>query len=231
MAFMRFLDALNGLQNHLGMRAPALAALPLVVCLLAGPGLAQSSERPTIYKWVDENGIPHYTTERSRIPREVRGMIRDPHKERPAEPVAPAAPPPEADPWAAISPPPPPEPDPWATFDRDPSSVWAVSDAEPDSVLEDTFDVDDYASDTPGRDPHLQAAVRELDTQIATLEVKIRRDEDRLKDWLDDPNIPADDVADDPEFREIAARLPEWHEEMRELLEKRQSYEAGASTP
>ena len=224
---MRFLDAPNRLQNHLGMRARALAALPLVVCLVAGPGFAQSSERPTIYKWVDENGIPHYTTDRGRIPRSVRGMIRDPRKQRPSEPVAPAAAPVEEDPWAAISPPPPTEPDPWATFDSDPSSVWAVTNADPQKAPEQTLDPDDYAGKT--QDPQTQAALQQLDAQIAALEVKIRKDEDRLKDWLDDPDIAADDVADDPEFREIANRLPEMHVEMRELLEKRQSVEAGTS--
>lgn len=30
---------------------------------------------PTIYKWVDENGIAHYTTDRERIPSEIRDRV------------------------------------------------------------------------------------------------------------------------------------------------------------
>ena len=59
------------------MRRPAACAA-LSIWLLGLPALAaEETERPTIYKWVDENGIAHYTTDKKRIPKNLRNRIRD----------------------------------------------------------------------------------------------------------------------------------------------------------
>ena len=67
--------------RRLSSRSSALVVT--LAGLLAGPpaALARAEEpeaaaAPTIYKWVDANGIAHYTTELSRVPRSVRGSVR-----------------------------------------------------------------------------------------------------------------------------------------------------------
>jgi hypothetical protein len=61
------------------------------------------AEPPTIYKWIDENGIAHYTTDRGRIPKEVRTRVerapdvaappREPHRQDVLRDAIPATPP------------------------------------------------------------------------------------------------------------------------------------------
>lgn len=53
-------------------RVAAALCAPLVAALLAGSALA---EAPTIYKWIDSNGVAHYTTDKSRIPSEIRTRV------------------------------------------------------------------------------------------------------------------------------------------------------------
>ena len=40
-----------------------------------GKAATDPAPAPTIYKWIDENGVAHYTTDRDQIPREVRNRI------------------------------------------------------------------------------------------------------------------------------------------------------------
>jgi len=63
-------------------RAFARALPSLVALLLAAPlGCASEEgppgEPPTLYKWVDRNGVAHYTTDPDRIPSNLRHRIRD----------------------------------------------------------------------------------------------------------------------------------------------------------
>jgi chaperonin cofactor prefoldin len=78
--------------------AAAALAIPL---LCAGASHAAEDEpgRPTIYKWVDENGIAHYTTDRKRVPKNLRNKIRDVDEMR-AEQTGPPPPPPAPTPPA-----------------------------------------------------------------------------------------------------------------------------------
>jgi len=52
-------------------------ALAACVALFAASLASRSAfaEPPTIYKWIDENGIAHYTTDKSRIPSDVRTRV------------------------------------------------------------------------------------------------------------------------------------------------------------
>jgi hypothetical protein len=63
--------------------------LALALCTAAAPALAESdSAPPTIYRWVDENGIAHYTTDLERVPEELRDQ---PLRRETVSPQAPAA--------------------------------------------------------------------------------------------------------------------------------------------
>lgn len=73
----------------------AAAAALLGMGLLAWSGAAEGG----VYKWVDENGITHYTVDRAAIPQHLRSPL-DPTGLRTAvpPPAAPVALPPDVDP-------------------------------------------------------------------------------------------------------------------------------------
>jgi len=49
-----------------------LLATTIAFCAIT---VGAQAESPTIYKWVDENGIAHYTTDRDRIPSAIRDRV------------------------------------------------------------------------------------------------------------------------------------------------------------
>lgn len=91
--------------------AAAALAIPLL-CAGASHAAEEEPERPTIYKWVDENGIAHYTTDRKRVPKNLRNKIRDVDEMRAEQAIPPPPPPtpapaPPATGVAGATPPPP----------------------------------------------------------------------------------------------------------------------------
>ena len=61
-----------------------LGAAPAIWATASGAAESEESEgeaatdpapAPTIYKWIDEHGVAHYTTDRGQIPREVRNKV------------------------------------------------------------------------------------------------------------------------------------------------------------
>jgi hypothetical protein len=175
-------------------RLPWLLA-PALALALGGLARAAGDEapaRPPIYKWVDANGIAHYTTDPERIPAELRGLVR----ERREDAGAPDAPESAADAWAV----------------RDAAPA-PVETAPPEAV------------GAPGSEApraHAAADARELEGRIAALEEEIARDEERIKAWVSDPAVDPVTLADDPEFRELAARLPRLQADLRSLREQKQ---------
>lgn len=77
----------------MSFRFVPLAAGLAVVWLLAFGTAAWAGDEPaaepTIYKWVDESGVAHYTTDRDRIPREIRTRVERVEPTRPAATAAP----------------------------------------------------------------------------------------------------------------------------------------------
>ncbi len=72
------LDAVDPLsKNRVMLRATRRFApvLPFLVALAAPAGAEGEAPEVVIYKWVDENGIAHYTTDRERIPSSLRDRI------------------------------------------------------------------------------------------------------------------------------------------------------------
>jgi hypothetical protein len=171
--------------RSLPRRLPCLLALVLVLPGFASAAADDAPARTPIYKWVDANGIAHYTTDPDRIPAEVRGLadeLREREDARAADAPARATQSPAAD-------------------------AWAVRDAAPAPV--------DAA-------PPEAAGAPELDGRIAALEEEIARDEERIKAWVSDPAVDPGTLADDPEFRELAARLPRLQADLRSLREQKQ---------
>jgi hypothetical protein len=182
-------------------RLPPLLALAFAVMTgsPATPEDAPAPTRPTIYKWVDTNGIAHYTADPDRIPDEVRGLAHE--LREPAEPGGAEAP--------ALATEPPADADGWATRDASPP---AVDTAPPEGAGAPD------AGARPGAGPPDD---RELAGRIAALEEEIARDEERIKAWVSDPAVDPVTLADDPEFRELAARLPRLQADLRSLQERK----------
>jgi hypothetical protein len=198
--------------GHLPVRAWAVASLVLFVT--AGPATSQEqTTRPVIYKWVDINGIAHYTTDPDDIPDELRDRLAELRRQRPAKPVEDPEPAPvdPDDPWAEV-------------ILEEPGDLWVVQDS-PGS--EDGIGTDDLFAESPTSDPAEQrrrmAEQQALDLQIHDLQAQISVDEELLKTWIANPDVDPVNAADDPDFREVALRLPRLHSDLAELEEKRQA--------
>jgi len=180
-------------------RLPPLLALAFAV-VTGAPATSEDAPapaRPTIYKWVDTNGIAHYTADPERIPDEVRGLaheLREPAAPRGGAPAL--ATDAEADAWAL----------------RDASTPPVETAPQQGAGAPD-------ADARPGTRPAPDAGERA--GRIAALEQEIARDEERIKAWVSDPAVDPVTLADDPEFRELAARLPRLQADLRSLQERK----------
>lgn len=191
----------------------AIAALALAAGPLAGVrahAAEEPGETPRIYRWIDENGVAHYTTDRSRIPDALRGRVPRAPREAPARPTP-------REVGEQPTPAPPRDVEAWATRDRRgvvPDDAWSEG-APADTYVESP-------AQTQARRAEARARIEELEEQIAALEAEVEADEDALKDLISDPESGGPLArSGDPEFRAIAQRLPQRLAELRALREER----------
>ncbi len=166
----------------------------------APAGEVIGGEAPIIYRWVDEDGIAHYTTERERVPANVRSLaVPAPAPEQPQS-----------------------TPHPWASENAAPIPDAPAAGGAPTRVAPAA-----RAAVTPGPAPRALETQRDaLDTKIAELEHKIAQDETALVDMIEAPDADAAAALPDrPEFREIAGRLPRLQAALRSLREQRAELE------
>ncbi len=175
-----------------------LLAAALAVVAATPPCLSAASEgdpAPRIFKWVDEHGIAHYTTDESRIPRSVRRRLRSlPEVATPA----PASPAPEPD---LIGPRPetPEHPEAWVTRNAPPRPTEEEQEAAADAEL--------------------AARLSEVDAQIAGLEGEIADREEQILALL--AAAQGDTLREDPAFRALAEELPALQADLEALRERR----------
>jgi len=187
-----------------------LAAACLAACGLsfasATASFSQDAEEtgPQIYRWIDENGIAHYTTELDRIPSALRGRAGTLGGEKTSAPRSGSS-------------------DLWVSQDR------GVSRQEQDEWFDEGGTVVEGRVEPP-LDPAAQAAVQEeqavaqfdLDLRIAELQQVIQADEEALKTMISDPESGGPLASgDNLEFRTIAMRLPGRLQELKALREQR----------
>jgi hypothetical protein len=249
--------------------AVALALLLSVPAALA--------ERAVVYRWLDESGVAHYTTQQGRIPREFRDSAQEvgqgpavappslvrtpPPAATPNAPDAPAAAPPPV----AAPPPAGPRVMPQGEFEEPPLGsrssapaattstastppVPAPPSAAPPAPVPPADPAPaqghDVAAPPPGfirgapgpasasaapSGPRASAApVLEpmddaaLDDRIAALEDEVGRDQAALQNILSQPReSDGPRVADRPDFREIAQRLPKLQADLKAMREQR----------
>jgi hypothetical protein len=91
------------------------AGLAVALALLLASDVSAADERPTVYRWLDESGVAHYTTQPGRIPSEFRDGAQEVGRPAPtsapsesvgatAPPTSNVTPPPEPPPVAAPPP-------------------------------------------------------------------------------------------------------------------------------
>jgi hypothetical protein len=194
--------------------------LALALLALGSPGPARAEDDaapPRIYRWVDENGIAHYTTDPDRIPRSLRrryDLPAEPLRNEPLDARAPA-PPPVATPAAG--------PDAWASQEKTAAPVPARPSAAP--APEAGVEWSEGASTDVAAGPVDGSSgerLSQIELRIAELSASIAADEDALSGWIGDPAAgDAITLADKPEFREIAQRLPKRIQELEALQRER----------
>ena len=173
--------------------------------LWAAPGLAQEepvSVAPRIYRWIDENGIVHYTTERQRIPSSLRNRV--------SQPDAPNSNPASSERWVSQD-----------RRGRTSGDIWAEGD-------DDDAELDPFEAGKPNANlsaeeiAALQIERDNLDFRIAELEADISADEEAIKLIISNPDSGGPLVSGaTPQFREIAERLPQRLTELRTLRTER----------
>ena len=198
--------------------------LALALIALGWPGFARAAEEtapPRIYRWVDENGIAHYTTDPDRIPKSLRrryGLPAEPLRNEPLDAHAPAqVPAPGPAPTPAVG------PDAWASQEKTAAPPLPLPSAAPapEAGVEwrEGAPADVAAGPAGGGSGE---RLSQIELRIAELSAAIAADEDALSGWIGDPAAgDAITLGDKPEFREIAQRLPKRIQELEALQRER----------
>jgi hypothetical protein len=232
------------------MRAPRIAlSLCLALALGAAPtigisaaGAAESGESegaedqaaadespaPTIYKWIDEHGVAHYTTDRDRIPRGLRnrvGKLPPPDAALKRTPVEASAPPTPTRPVPSFD-----AGEDWAVRDRSferPRDAW--DEGDPYGNLPRPVSGEDDVFVSQAELEARRQRLEEIDERIASLQTDIAASEEALKALLVVPVLEGGGplaMADDPTFREAADRLPKLLSDLRALEDERAQLQA-----
>ena len=207
----------RGASRRLARMRSLFLAVALAVVGLASLAIAEDAPAPPrIYRWIDENGIAHYTTDPDQIPKSLLrrfGLPAQPLAREPLDPRAPAS----LTPSAPARP-----PDAWAGEEM--RAAPAVEAGAPPEAPAD------WPNETVPGAPVAQAAAEsappdrlaQLELRIAELSASIAADEDALSAFIGEPT-PDDavEIADQPAFREIAGRLPKRLQELEALRAER----------
>jgi hypothetical protein len=188
---------------------PLLLGIALLV--FASSARAEENAPPRIYRWVDENGIAHYTTDPDRIPASLRrryGLPAEPLRREPLDARAPAPAPAEGQPEA------------WAAQEKGEAPVAAQPappGASPGGEWREGAPADVAAGPAAADD-----RLAQIELRIAELSASIAADEDALSAWIGDPDAGDPiELGAKPEFREIAQRLPRRIQELEALQRER----------
>lgn len=210
---------------------PPLPAL-LLLALFSAPAATRAAEEgeapapPRIYRWVDANGVAHYTTDEERIPPSLRrrfGLPTQPLERKPVDARAPGAEtpaPPPAEPSAGV--------DAWASQERGAAPAPAPAGAAPAAPPADEWADGEAALPAVSANAASSAdRLAQVELRIAELSAAIAADEDALSAWIGDPQGgDAVELGQKPEFREIASRLPKRIQELEALRRERDALES-----
>jgi hypothetical protein len=204
----------------------------LLLLLALALALAPSPASSEVFRWVDELGVTHYTTDRSTIPRRFRGDAQAivaspapranrapsaatpprplPSESLPSEPLPSEPPPSAALPGASLpsaSEMPPPELAPPTPSAAIPAELPATEMTVPTQTPVDPGPIATPA--IPPEDPRA--------AEVAELEERIAADRERLRQIISTKRWDSAELASDPSIREIADRLPRLQAELAAL--------------
>ena len=204
------------------MRSLVLA-VALAAAALPGPAAAADEPAPPrIYRWVDENGIAHYTTDAEQIPKSLRrrfGLPAEPLTREPLDARAPSS---------VVPPAPGRGPDAWAAQEKSATPPVEAGPLEGSSDTRVGAALDVSPSGAAGADPSDRLA--QLELRIAELSAAIAADEDTLSAFIGEPDLgDSVELADRPEFRDIAGRLPKRLQELEALRSERDALRSGTT--
>jgi hypothetical protein len=178
---------------------------------------------PPIYRWVDENGVAHYTTDEDQIPASLRRRFGLPTQPLAREPLDASAPPAEPDAPLESSA----AEDAWAAQERGTPPVPAAAPDAPAGVSAPASEDGDAPLPDVAANAGDGSRLEQIELRIAELSAAIAADEDALSAWIGDPNgADAIEVGEKPEFREIAKRLPKRIQELEALRSERDALES-----
>jgi hypothetical protein len=190
-----------------------LLLLGIALLAFAGPALAEEEASPRIYRWVDENGIAHYTTDPDRIPASLRrryGLPAEPLRSAPLDAHAPAS----AQPAPAA-------PEAWAGQEKGDAPP-APTPAERTAGAEEGMGEPSASATADVAAGPAADRLSQIELRIAELSASIAADEDALSAWIGDPTAGDPiELGAKPEFREIAQRLPIRIQELEALQRER----------
>ena len=222
--------------------AVAIGVVPPLWISAAGAAEAAESEAgadespaPTIYKWIDEHGIAHYTTDYDRIPRELRnraGRLGPPDAAMRRKRVEPDAPATQTSPSPAAD-----DAERWAVRDSPvdrPGDAWDEGDpygaiAAPLVGEEEAVPGEEDGFVSESEMEERRQRLEDIDARIASLETDIAASEEALAALIAIPVAEGGGplaMADDPTFREVADRLPKLLDDLRALEDERAQLEA-----
>jgi hypothetical protein len=208
-----------------------LLALGLAVAGARADEASEPAPKPRIYRWVDANGVAHYTTEEDRIPPSLRrrfGLPTQPLERKPIDARAPgaaeeAAPAPE--PAAGL--------DAWASEERGTEPVAAPEGAAAPESAAPPAAAPEWSDDDASLPPVAASAtgdverLAQVELRMAELSAAIAADEDALSAWIGDrQGGDPIELGGRPEFREIATRLPKRIQELEALRRERDALES-----
>jgi len=209
-----------------------------------GEAATDQAPAPTIYKWIDENGVAHYTTDRDQIPGELRnrvGKLGPPDAALKRTPVEASAPPittrpvPDFDDGEQRPVPTRPVPvfddgEQWAVRDRSferPRDAWDEGDPYGSMPVPELGEDEVFVNGAELEERRQR--LEDIDEAIASLQTDIAASEETLKALLVIPVLEGGGplaMADDPTFREVADRLPKLLSDLRALEDERAEIEA-----
>ena len=179
-------------------------ALRLLLALALG--LAPALANADVYRWVDELGATHYTTDRDTVPRRYRGDAqaigaKPAARSTPRVTPSPAAAPASTEFPSVAAPTPVPVPT--------PASAPTTEVTMPAATAAPVFPGPPTTPAIPPEDPRA--------AEVANLEAQIASDRERLRQIISTKRWESAELASDPNIREIAERLPRLQAELAAL--------------
>ena len=207
--------------------AIALSLAPFTTLARAAESEDASATTPVIYKWIDENGIAHYTTDRERIPSAIRDRVESRGEVAAKSPEAAAQ---------AVH----------EDLMRDAVRKQAAT-GTPTAPIPAPSAGATAASEVPAPNPNAapvapapvapvapeeQAQLDELDQKIDAVQGQIAQREETLAALISTPDEQrTTPLVDDPQFREISQTLPKLQADLQTLRERRNKIQPTAATP